>query len=65
MSTATARMTDDERYRLAHAAGWDAGNRHASAAGRTAWTSEDYDVAAREMDRLLGDEPVSTSRERA
>ena len=40
-------------YKTAMAAGQDAGNRNAKNAGRTAWTKEDYRVAARETKRLL------------
>jgi hypothetical protein len=40
-------------YRIAHAAGTDAGNRNMRAAGRTAWSAEDYEVAADTMTRLL------------
>lgn len=42
-----------ERYDLASAAGRDAGNRSARAAGRKAWTLEDYNAACREFDALL------------
>lgn len=46
-------MTPDARYRIAHAAGWDAGNRSAKAAGRAVWAAEDYDAAVAQMCRLM------------
>ena len=42
-----------EAYALAQAAGRDAGNRAAKAAGRTTWTADDYDAAVAQMIRLL------------
>ena len=47
---------------IARAAAWDAGNRHAKAAGRKKWSRADYNVAVRELDRLLG--PASPNRRR-
>ena len=35
-----------EAYRVAHAAGWDAGNRRMAAAGRAEWDSDDFAHAA-------------------
>jgi hypothetical protein len=43
-------------YTIAHAAGWDAANKQMRAAGRTAWNEEDYNLAARTMNELLGEE---------
>lgn len=40
-------------YAIAMAAARDAGNRAARAAGRTAWSHEDYDEAVRTFDRIL------------
>ena len=40
-------------YKLAMAAGWDAGNRSMRKAGRTAWNHEDYKAAAEVVARLL------------
>lgn len=40
-------------YRMAMSAGRDAANRQMKAAGRTAWTEEDYATATRETNRLL------------
>lgn len=37
---------------IAHAAGWDEGNRSMRAAGRAHWNAEDSDAAARETNRL-------------
>lgn len=47
-------------YTLAMAAGADAGNRSMRAAGRKRWSVEDWNVAAREVERLLG--PLTTTR---
>jgi hypothetical protein len=41
-------------YAIAMAAGRDAGNRSMRAAGCTAWSEEDYAVAAAVVARLLG-----------
>jgi len=40
-------------YRLAHAAGWDAGNRSMREAGRTTWNDDDWNAAAEVTNRLL------------
>ena len=40
-------------YKIAHAAGWDAGNQSMHKAGRKAWNREDYNVAAKTMNCLL------------
>jgi hypothetical protein len=40
-------------YQIAHAAGWDAGNRSMRAAGRTKWNEDDWNAAAEVMYRLL------------
>jgi hypothetical protein len=40
-------------YQLAMAAGRDAGNRSAKAAGRTAWNEDDFNTAAEVTTRLL------------
>ena len=40
-------------YAIAHAASWDAGNRHMRAAGRTKWNQDDADAAWAEFDRLI------------
>lgn len=40
-------------YRLAMAAGQDAGNRSMRAAGRATWNSDDFAVAAAMTERLL------------
>ena len=39
-------------YDLAMAAGRDAANRSMRAAGRSCWNEDDYNVAARELQRL-------------
>lgn len=44
-------------YGIAHAAGTDAGNRSMRAAGRTAWSAEDFDAAAETMQTLVGPVP--------
>lgn len=37
---------------LAHAAGWDAGNRAMRAGGHTSWSEEDYEAVLEEFRRL-------------
>jgi hypothetical protein len=51
----TARPAADPRfaYDVAHAAAWDAANKQMRAAGRTAWSEEDYDYACVMFDRLV------------
>lgn len=43
-----------QRYEMAHAAAWDAGNAHARAHGRKKWSRADYNAACREFARLMG-----------
>ncbi len=38
---------------IAHAAGWDAGNRAMGAAGRRAWNEDDWNAACDTFDRLM------------
>ncbi len=38
---------------LAHAAGWDAGNRSMREAGRTEWNEDDWNEAARIYTKIL------------
>jgi len=38
---------------IAHAAAMDAGTRAMKAAGRTAWSREDYNAAVAEFNRLM------------
>jgi hypothetical protein len=38
---------------IAHAAGWDAGNRAMRAAGRRAWNEDDWNAACDTFDRLM------------
>ncbi len=40
-------------YKIAHAAGRDAGNRSARRAGRTRWSEDDFNAASRAMDQIL------------
>jgi hypothetical protein len=40
-------------YQLAHAAGWDAGNRSMRAAGRSKWNHEDHAAASAEFSRIM------------
>lgn len=55
-----------ERARsIAHAAGWDAGNRSAAAAGRSAWNEDDYNAAAAESTRVFPEEAEVALSERA
>ena len=46
-------MDKASQYRIAHAAGWDAGNRHMTEAGRKTWNRSDRNEAARAMNRIL------------
>ena len=39
-------------YEIAHAAGWDAGNRSMRSAGRLHWNEEDYNACWAEFNRL-------------
>lgn len=55
MSARQAALPVDPRVltmRAVYAAGRDAANRSMRAAGRTAWSRADFNVAAREFDRL-------------
>jgi hypothetical protein len=40
-------------YKIAHASGWDAGNRSMRKAGRSEWNEDDYNESIRVMNRLL------------
>lgn len=42
---------------IARSIGTDAGNRNMKRGGRTAWSEEDYNVAAAEMERVF---PIET-----
>lgn len=46
---------EDWNYKLAHAAGQDAGNRHMRQASREKWVEEDYNAAVAELNRILPD----------
>jgi len=46
-------------YETAHAAAWDAGNRHAHEHGRAQWNEDDWNEATRTMDELLGDKEAT------
>jgi hypothetical protein len=43
-----------DTLRIAHAAGWDAGNRNMRTAGRTVWSEEDWNAAAEVTAKVLG-----------
>lgn len=45
-------MKESVSYEAAHAAAQDEGDRSMRRAGRTAWSREDYDAAARTFNRL-------------
>ena len=47
--------------KIAHAAGWDAGNRSAKQHGRTAWNEDDWNAACEVVDRLLGPLELQTA----
>jgi hypothetical protein len=51
-------------YQLAMAAGRDAGNRSAAAAGRKSWNIEDRNAAAAAFDRLFPERPELNNRRR-
>lgn len=42
-----------QAYKVIHSVGWDAGNAHAAKHGRSVWTAEDYNAAARASNRLM------------
>jgi hypothetical protein len=42
-----------EAYRVAHAAGWDAADRRARRAGRSAWNDDDRSHAVAEFRRVI------------
>ena len=50
------RLTRD----IIRAAAWDAGNRSARAAGRSAWNDDDYNAGVAEQDRLAAQVPLAT-----
>jgi hypothetical protein len=56
------RFSYEDRMRLAHAAGTDAGTRSMRAAGRAAWNEDDYNEASRVANALYPEvpRPVST-----
>jgi hypothetical protein len=39
--------------RVINSVGWDAGNAHAAKHGRSVWTAEDFNVAARAANRMF------------
>jgi hypothetical protein len=43
-------------YDIAHAAGWDAGNKSAGKAGRKVWNDEDHAAALAEFHRVYNEE---------
>jgi hypothetical protein len=42
-------------YKIAMAAGRDAGNKSAKTAGRTSWNEDDFNAAAAVVAKLMGD----------
>lgn len=51
--------------RVIHSVGWDAGNAHAAKHGRSVWTADDFNAAARASNRLMvqfGLAPASTAK---
>lgn len=40
-------------YKIAHAAGWDAGNRNAKKHGRKRWSKADWNVAAKTFNKVF------------
>ena len=55
MTTVMKQADRDWTYKLAMAAGCDAGNRHAQENERTTWDETDYAFAASEFNRLMGE----------
>jgi len=53
MSGRKRQYTDSQAYRIAHAAGWDAGNRSMVKAGRTAWSDEDYAASVGAFEKVM------------
>ena len=47
---------EQQRYDMAHAAAWDAGNQHMRKAGRNKWNRQDWNAMCVEFDRLMGAE---------
>jgi hypothetical protein len=50
------KMSPADSRALARAAGWDVGNAHMTANGRTAWNADDYQAAVDEYCRLCPEE---------
>ena len=48
-----AARADQQRYDMAHAAAWDAGNESMRAAGRTKWNLDDWNAMCAEFSRLM------------
>ena len=48
-----------QRYDMAHAAAWDAGNRSMKGAGRSKWSVEDWNAMCSEFARLMPEEHAS------
>jgi hypothetical protein len=42
----------NQAFKVIHSVGWDAGNAHAAKHGRSVWTADDYNAAARVSNRL-------------
>ena len=47
------RRTEQDTYRMAYAAAWDAGNASMRAAGRSKWNRDDWNAMCAEFSRLM------------
>lgn len=43
----------NQAYKVIHAVGWDAGNAYAAKHGRSVWTADDFNAAARTSNRMM------------
>lgn len=53
MRVGNMRLDAAQAYKVIHAVGWDAGNAHAAAAGRSTWTADDYNAACQVSNRMF------------
>jgi hypothetical protein len=53
MRLGNMRLDATQAYKVIHSVGWDAGNAHAAKHGRSVWTADDYNAAARVSNRMF------------
>jgi hypothetical protein len=53
MKLGNMRLDAAQTTRVFNSVGWDAGNAHAAKHGRSVWTVDDYNAAARAANRLF------------